>query len=267
MIKEQLEQFIAIPTIASDQTANQLGIDFVRGILTTAGFEVHTVGESPYHQPVVKARYSNPGSSQKVVLYGHYDVEKIKTWEEWDTPPFQLVEKNGRYYCRGIADNKGVLLMRLVAIQEMLESGEEVPNILWIIQGEEEVGGQTPFEVIPDLIAGFGAKIYVEETGIHKNGKPVIFYLTKGKHLETLNTLNAMLYGGEALIENRSLNKFSPCPFLKNIPKDGHYIGFGPNDMSSNIHRANESLDMQLLVGHKEVFKQFIRWLNATQLA
>ena len=60
------------------------------------------------------------------MLYGHYDVEKIKGWEKWNTPPFELVEMDGRFYCRGIADNKGILLMRLLAIKEMFEAGEEI---------------------------------------------------------------------------------------------------------------------------------------------
>ena len=60
--------------------------------------------------------------------------------------------------------------------------GKEVPNILWIIQGEEEVGGETPFAVLPKYIPEFGARIYVEETGVQKNdGTPVIFHLPKSE--------------------------------------------------------------------------------------
>lgn len=265
---EQLKEFIAIPTIATDKEANQSGIDFVKNILKPLGFEFSTEGESPYHQPVIVAKYTNPRSDKKVVLYGHYDVEKIKEWEKWNTPPFELAENNGRFYCRGIADNKGILLTRLFAIKEMLEAGEEIPNILWIIQGEEEVGGQTPFEVIPKHFSNFGSKIYLEETGVHKNDRtPVIFHLPKTESQpDFLDSLNDAIYSGKAIFENRNLNKFSKCPFLHNIPADGFYIGFGPNDGLCNIHKDNESLDKQNLELHSEVFKNFIRWINTTTI-
>ena len=77
MTSEILKDFIAIPTIANDKEANQSGIDFVRNILEPLGFEFKTEGESPFHQPVIVAKYTNVKSDKKVVLYGHYDVEKI----------------------------------------------------------------------------------------------------------------------------------------------------------------------------------------------
>jgi acetylornithine deacetylase/succinyl-diaminopimelate desuccinylase-like protein len=268
MITDFLKDFIAIPTIANDKEANQTGIEFVKNILIPLGFKFSTEGESPYHQPVIVAKYTNLTSDKKVVLYGHYDVEKIKGWEKWNTPPFELVEKDGRIYCRGIADNKGILLTRLSAIKEMFEAREEIPNVLWIIQGEEEVGGQTPFEVIPKNLAEFGSKIYLEETGVHKNnGTPVIFHLPKTETPPAfLESLNNAIYSGKAILENRHLNKFSKCPFLHSIPENGYYFGFGPNDGLCNIHKDNESLDKLKLEQHKEVFKNFIRWINATSI-
>lgn len=262
-----LAQFIAIPTIAYDKEANQSGIDFIKNIIEPLGFKCTLEGESPYHQPVIVAKYSNPKTEKKVVLYGHYDVEKIKSWEKWNTPPFELVEIEGRYYCRGIADNKGILLTRFLAIQEMLDEGEDLPNILWVLQGEEEVGGQTPFDVIPGHFADFGANIYLEETGMYREDTPLILYLPKTETLPVfLDSLNNAIYEGQAIVENRSLNKFSKCPFLHNLPPNSHYIGFGPNDGLCKIHQDNESLDIQKLSHHREVFKQFIRWIMNTTI-
>jgi acetylornithine deacetylase/succinyl-diaminopimelate desuccinylase-like protein len=258
-----LKDFIAIPTIANDKAANGAGLEFVLKMLNPIGFEVTIEGDSPYYQPVIIAKYSNPRSDKKLVIYGHYDVEKIKDSEKWDSPPFELVEKEKRYYGRGIADNKGILLTRILALQEMLDSKEELPNILWIIQGEEEVGSATTFEVIPKHIQDFGADYYVEETGVYKENCPVIFHLPKTEKLPVfLETLNEAIYDGTATFENRSLNKFSDCAFLNSIPEDGHYIGFGPNDSLSNIHRENESLNVDRLNQHKYVFRKFISWVN-----
>lgn len=265
---EILKEFIAIKTIANDKIANQLGINFVKNILKPLGFEVIIEGNSPYYQPVIVAKFTNEETDKKVVLYGHYDVEKIKDWENWDTPPFELVEKEGRYYCRGIADNKGILLTRLIAIKEMFDAGEAIPNILWIIQGEEEVGGRTPWEVIPKYFEDFNSRIYLEETGVHKKDKtPVIFHMPETENSPRfLDSLNNAIYFGQAIYENRTLTKFSECPFFNNIPENSFYIGFGPNDPFCNIHKDNESLDRQTLEQHKDVFKNFIRWINVTSI-
>lgn len=91
--EEALAKFIAIPTIAHDRDANISGIAFLKSILNSLNFETTIEGESPYFQPVIVAKYKNKKTNRKVVLYGHYDVEKIKEEEKWDTPPFQLTEK------------------------------------------------------------------------------------------------------------------------------------------------------------------------------
>ncbi len=263
-----LTEFIAIQSIANDKSSNESAINFISSILKPLGFEISIEGNSPYHQPVIVAKYKSPTSKKKVVLYGHYDVERIKEDENWHTPPFELIEKTGRYYCRGIADNKGALIARLLAIKEMAELKVELPNILWIIQGEEEIEGQTPFEVIPKHFKEFNATFYLEETGMYKDGKPVIFYLPKTEvKPDFLDSLNETIYAGMASFENRSLNKFSKCPFLHSIPEQGIYLGFGPNDALCNVHKENESMDKRLLIEHKSIFKQFLIWVNKANIS
>ena len=56
----------------------------------------------------------------------------------------------------------------------MFEAGEQLPNILWVIQGEEEVGGQTPFDVIPKHFLAFNAKIYLA-AGKYKRNNSFLF--------------------------------------------------------------------------------------------
>lgn len=263
----QIQKIIAIKTIANDKKSNIEGIKFITNLLEEIGFQYSIEGESKFDQPVIVAKYLNSNSIKKVTLYGHYDVEKINDEASWNTDPFSLTEDNERYYARGIADNKGILICRIYALLEMKKNNIELPNILWLIQGEEEVAGQTPFEVIPKCIEAFRSKIYVEETGIYdKNKMPVIFYLSKKDQAATLiDGLNAAIYEGKAVVKNRHLNKFTKCPFVTNIPKGGIYIGFGPNDNQSCIHRPNESLNIKNLQEHKEVFKKFISWINNTE--
>ena len=262
-----LKKIIAIKTIANDESSNSQGIELVIDLLKSIGFSISIEGNSSYNQPVIIAKYANKNSAKKVTLYAHYDVEKIHKADKWDTDSFELIEKNGRYYARGIADNKGILISRIFSLIELQNNNEELPNILWIIQGEEEVAGKTPFEVIPKHIKEFNSKIYVEETGVYQNNVPVIFHLpeTTSKP-DFIDDMNNSIYEGKAIYANRSLSKFTKCPFLTNIPKNAYYVGFGPNDSSSNIHRANESLSVVNLVKHNDIFKKFIKWINKTEI-
>ncbi|MCD8438244.1 M20/M25/M40 family metallo-hydrolase [Tenacibaculum dicentrarchi] len=264
---ETLKKFISIKTIANDEKSNNQGIELVSNLLKSIGFTISIEGNSSYKQPVIIAKYKNKNSTKKVTLYSHYDVEKIHREAKWNTKPFDLTEKDGRYYARGIADNKGILLSRIFSLIELKNNNEELPNILWIIQGEEEVAGKTPFEVIPKHIKEFKSKIYVEETGIYKKETPIIFHLPITNSTPLLiDDLNKVIYDGKAIYANRHLNKFTKCPFVTNIPKDAYYIGFGPNDSASNIHRDNESLNIDNLVKHNDVFKKFIKWVNKTEV-
>lgn len=264
---QELKKFISIQTIAHNDNGNQMGIQYISNLLIESGFQVSLEGNSPTNQPVLVGQFANTQSDQKVVLYAHYDVEKINRAENWDSPPFEIHEKEGRYFCRGIADNKGILLCRLLAIREMYLKGETLPNILWIIQGEEEVAGPTPFTVIPKLLEIFGSKLYVEETGIYKDNIPVIFHLPETETVpDFLQDMNQAIYDGEAILQNRCLNKFTKCPFLTNIPKGGYYVGFGPNDKFCRIHRDNESLSISNLKDHSQVFKKFIRWVVQAEI-
>ncbi|WP_162819981.1 M20 family metallopeptidase [Kordia sp. SMS9] len=263
----ELKTFIGIQTIAHKDEENRKGIQFIKELLEAIGFSVRLEGDSPTNQPVLVAHYIHANTDKKVVLYGHYDVEKINTSEKWTTPPFEVITKDDRYYCRGIADNKGILLCRILALKAMKEAGEELPNILWIIQGEEEVAGPTPFKVIPQLLKDFNATLHVEETGVYKKETPLLFHLPKTTAIPNfVHSLNEAIYDGKARLENRSLNKFTTCPFVTSLPETAVYVGFGPNDGQCRIHRDNESLSISKLQTHTSVFQKFMRWVLRTEL-
>jgi acetylornithine deacetylase/succinyl-diaminopimelate desuccinylase-like protein len=43
------------------------------------------------------------------MIYGHFDVQPPAPLELWESPPFELDERDGWFYARGIADDKGQL--------------------------------------------------------------------------------------------------------------------------------------------------------------
>lgn len=86
-------------------------------------------------------------------LSGHTDVVPV-TGQTWDSDPFTLVERGGRYYGRGTSDMKGYLACVLAAVPEFRRRKLETP-IHIIFSYDEETGchGVRP------MIAEFGEEL------------------------------------------------------------------------------------------------------------
>jgi acetylornithine deacetylase/succinyl-diaminopimelate desuccinylase-like protein len=91
-------------------------------------------------QPVVYGEA--PGSSRKTLLfYNHYDVQPPEPLELWDSPPFQLTERDGMLFARGVSDDKGHLVCRLAALDALRAATGGFPvGVKFLIEGEEETG-------------------------------------------------------------------------------------------------------------------------------
>ncbi|HDQ71489.1 MAG TPA: M20/M25/M40 family metallo-hydrolase [Chloroflexi bacterium] len=90
--------------------------------------------------PVVLGRVVGDGQ-RSLLFYNHYDVQPVDPLDEWETAPFEAVIRDGKFYARGAADNKGAIVSRICALEAYLAHHEHLPvDILWVIEGEEEVG-------------------------------------------------------------------------------------------------------------------------------
>lgn len=75
------------------------------------------------------------------LLYGHYDTMPGGDRSLWDTDPFKLILKDGRYFGRGVGDNKGQLMAQILGIYTYKQLHGELPfNITFLVEGEEERG-------------------------------------------------------------------------------------------------------------------------------
>ncbi|MDQ7074781.1 MAG: M20/M25/M40 family metallo-hydrolase [Gammaproteobacteria bacterium] len=273
----ELKKFIALRSLSNNETENTKALQFLEKNLKKIGFSTKIKGKSTSNQPSIIAHLKPKNSSKKAIIYGHYDVAPVKPMHKWISgEPFLLKEKQGRFYGRGVADNKAPLIMRLHAIKEMVDEKQSRPEILWLIQGEEEIsaGIRVAHEIFKKEINQFKADIFIEETGFNDldSGKQIAFLWSpnrKKTHLKKwIKLLNSSLRNPK--IENRHLNKLNglkTCPFISNLPDDAIYIGFGPNDKLHNIHATNESLDIEKCFIHKEQFKHFLTLFSQDNLA
>ncbi|MEL0098218.1 MAG: M20/M25/M40 family metallo-hydrolase, partial [Opitutae bacterium] len=138
---EALKRYVAHPSVSADSSfsAGVVGArDCACSMLKELGFSVELV-ETPIH-PIIVATRGDP-SWPGIVIYGHYDVQPPDPVNLWTSDPFVAEERNGRFYGRGAADNKGPQIVHMAALARALKKNPELPlRITYLIEGEEEIG-------------------------------------------------------------------------------------------------------------------------------
>ena len=118
---EALTRYVSYPSVSADSAFKE-GVsgarDFATQCLKELGFEVEHV-QTPIH-PVILATRGDP-SWPGIVIYGHYDVQPPDPLDLWSSDPFQAVERDGRLYGRGAADNKGPQIVHMAALARALK--------------------------------------------------------------------------------------------------------------------------------------------------
>jgi acetylornithine deacetylase/succinyl-diaminopimelate desuccinylase-like protein len=175
----RLQAFCRQPSIAAQGEGMAEMAELVRQSLERAGAEAELVPTDGY--PVVLGRFAGR-SSKTLMFYNHYDVQPPDPLELWKSPPFAAEVRDGHLYARGVADNKGNLVARLAAVEAWLAVGGELPlNILFVVEGEEEIGSTnlgTFAEEHRDKLQADGC---IWETGYKDTkGRPEIMLGAKG---------------------------------------------------------------------------------------
>ncbi len=104
------------------------------------------------------------GEGRTLILNGHVDVVPAGEAERWTHPPFELKERGGRLFGRGVVDMKGQLSAAVGAARALRDVGIELDGVLQIqsVIGEED-GGSGMLATIERGHTGDGA-IVVEPT-------------------------------------------------------------------------------------------------------
>jgi cysteinylglycine-S-conjugate dipeptidase len=110
-------------------------------VLSRLGVENVAILTLPGVPPYVYGDWLHASGAPTVLVYGHHDVVPPGPAEKWTRPPFLPVEKKGRLYGRGTADDKGGFLAWVAAASAYLGAVGRAPvNLRFLIEGEEEVG-------------------------------------------------------------------------------------------------------------------------------
>lgn len=155
-----LQTFIAYQSISTEKKyarEEKKTAQWLARKMAECGIKTEVMGTSG--MPVVYGELGRRKNVPTVLVYGHYDVQPVEPVDEWSVPPFGGVIKDGAIWGRGTSDNKGQFWCHILAIQDHLKKGKEIPiNLKFLIEGEEEIGSPS----LEDYIATNRAKLQSE---------------------------------------------------------------------------------------------------------
>ncbi len=145
--QELLENLLRIPSVSAlpEHHADcRRAAEWVADRLRHSGLQAEVVDVLRGGHPVVAAEWLGAGpDAPTLAIYGHYDVQPPDPLDEWNSPPFEPVVRDGLLYARGADDNKGQLMCGVRAAELAFAAGGPPVNLRFLIEGEEEVGGQS----------------------------------------------------------------------------------------------------------------------------
>ena len=151
-------------------------------------------------QPAVVARRNPAPGMPTVLLYAHHDVQPPGDLTVWESTPFEPVERAGRLYGRGAADDKAGIMAHVTALRLLPELVENVDlGIVVFIEGEEEFGSPSFENFLTDhreLLAS--DVIVVADSGNWNTETPALTTTLRGNATFklTVRTLDHALHSG-----------------------------------------------------------------------
>lgn len=108
-------------------------------VLKRYGMQDVRLLDMPGGYPAVYGEIPAPPGAPTILMYAHYDVQPAKGDDGWETDPWTPLEKGGRLYGRGAADDKSGIMIAAASLR--IFDGKPPAGVKVIIEGEEETAG------------------------------------------------------------------------------------------------------------------------------
>jgi acetylornithine deacetylase/succinyl-diaminopimelate desuccinylase-like protein len=142
---EEMKEFLRIPsisTLSEHKPDIRRAAEFVAAQLRQAGLTGVELIEGNGN-PLVYGEWLHASGKPTLLFYGHYDVQPPDPLNEWISPPFEPEIRGDNIYARGAADDKGLTLILIKAVEALMATRGALPvNVKFLIEGEEEAGGE-----------------------------------------------------------------------------------------------------------------------------
>jgi acetylornithine deacetylase/succinyl-diaminopimelate desuccinylase-like protein len=141
---EGLKTFLRIPsvsTLSEHKPDIQRAAEFVRAELRSAGLAAELIEDEG--NPLVFGEWLGAPGKPTILFYGHYDVQPPDPLDEWKSPPFEPEVRGDDLFARGSADDKGQVYLQIKAVDALMRRDGKLPvNVRFLVEGEEETGGE-----------------------------------------------------------------------------------------------------------------------------
>jgi acetylornithine deacetylase/succinyl-diaminopimelate desuccinylase-like protein len=181
---EELKDYIRIPSISTDPDFKDEVLragDFLVGKMREAGLTAERIDTAGH--PLVYAEWLGAPGKPTVLFYGHYDVQPVDPIELWRHPPFEPTVEGDKLVARGATDDKGQSYAHLKAVAALLAERGRLPvNVKFLVEGEEEAGGQA----IDEYVKKDGGQrlaadaVVISDSSLFASGQPSLIYGLKG---------------------------------------------------------------------------------------
>ncbi len=208
-IRADLERLVRIPSIAfpgyPDEPVREAA-EATREILRDAGLANAELIDVPDAPAAVYGEIPGPEGAPTVLLYAHYDVQPAGDEAEWDSDPWERVERGGRLYGRGTADDKCGIALHAACVARA--GGRPPVNVKVIIEGEEETGRGTFERYVAEHAERFAADlVIVADAGNWKVGEPTLTTSLRGLVSRRRDGLDAARAGPLRAVRRRGARR------------------------------------------------------------
>jgi acetylornithine deacetylase/succinyl-diaminopimelate desuccinylase-like protein len=199
-VRRDLESLVRIPSVSFpgfDPENVRRSAEATRRILQASGMDARII-EVPGAHPAVLGSLAPPEGAPTVLLYAHHDVQPEGPVELWSSPPFEPVERSGRLYGRGVADDKSGIVMHAAAIRAW--DARPPVGVTVFVEGEEESSS----EHLGDFLSAYGDlldadAVILADSGNWRTGEPALTISLRGivACFIEVRTLDHAVHSGE----------------------------------------------------------------------
>lgn len=181
-VREDLERLIRIPSVSApdfDPKQVRASAEATADILSASGLRDVRYLEVEGAHPAVLGELPASDGAPTVLLYAHHDVQPPGREEEWESPPYEPVERGGRLYGRGSSDDKCGIAMHQAAV--LAHAGRPPVGVKVFVEGEEEIGSPFLSRFLERYRDDLGADaIVLADSGNWRVGQPALTTSLRG---------------------------------------------------------------------------------------
>lgn len=205
-----LKELVRIPSVSWDSfdprnvhTSAEKVADLVRETGLFEQVEIlrsRKADSSELGHPAVVGRRAAKNGKPTILLYAHHDVQPPGDEDVWLSKPFEPVERSGRLFGRGAADDKAGIMAHISALRLLPKVVSDVEvGIVIFIEGEEEFGSPSFEQLLKDHHELLHADvIVVADSGNWNTEVPALTTTLRGNATFklTVKTLDHALHSG-----------------------------------------------------------------------